>query len=85
MLSVLILTRNRLPLLRRALDALARQRGVRALYLLTTAAADFFARHGYVRIPRDTAPPVLQRTAEFAALCPTRAVCLTKALDAPPG
>ena len=66
-------------------ERVARQRGVQALYRLTTTAADFFARHGYVRIPRDTAPPVLQRTAEFAALCPTRAVCLTQALDTPPG
>jgi len=65
-------------------ERVARQRGVQALYLLTTTAANFFARHGYVRIPRDIAPPALQRTAEFAALCPTRAVCLTKALDTPP-
>jgi GNAT superfamily N-acetyltransferase len=49
------------------------------------ARAERIARHGYVRIPRDIAPPVLQCTAEFAALCPTRAVCLTKPLDAPPG
>jgi len=66
-------------------ERVARQRGVQALYLLTTTAANFFARHGYVHIPRDIAPPVLQRTAEFAALCPTRTVCLTQALDTPPG
>jgi amino-acid N-acetyltransferase len=62
----------------------ARQRGIAALYLLTTTAEAFFARHGYVRIPREAAPPVLQQTAEFAALCPASAVCLTKPLDAPP-
>lgn len=62
----------------------ARQRGIAALYLLTTTAAAFFARRGYVRLPREAAPPVLQQTAEFAALCPASAACLTKALDAPP-
>ena len=65
----------------------ARQRGITALYLLTTTAEAFFARRGYVRLPRQAAPPVLRQTAEFAALCPASAVCLTKALaalDAPP-
>ena len=66
-------------------EQVAHQRGVSALYLLTTTAEAFFARHGYVRIPREAAPPVLQQTAEFAALCPASAACLTKALDAPPG
>ena len=61
----------------------ARQRGVQALYLLTTTAEAFFARRGYVRLPREAAPPILRQTAEFAALCPARAACLTKALDAP--
>ena len=62
----------------------ARQRGITTLYLLTTTAEAFFARHGYVRLPREAAPPVLHQTAEFAALCPASAVCLTKPLDAPP-
>ena len=62
----------------------ARQRGITTLYLLTTTAEAFFARRGYVRIPREAALPVLQQTAEFAALCPASAVCLTRPLDAPP-
>ena len=62
----------------------ARQRGVQALYLLTTTAEAFFARRGYVRLSREAAPPVLHRTAEFAALCPASAVGMTKALDSPP-
>ena len=57
----------------------ARQRGVQALYLLTTTEA-FFARRGYVRLPREAAPPILRQTAEFAALCPASAACLTQAL-----
>lgn len=60
-----------------------RQRGITALYLLTTTAEAFFARRGYVHISREAAPPVLHRTAEFAALCPASAICLTKTLAAP--
>ena len=66
-------------------EQVAHQRGVSALYLLTTTAGAFFTRRGYVRIPREAAPPALRQTAEFAALCPASAACLTKALDAPPG
>ena len=61
----------------------ARQRGITALYLLTTTAEAYFTRRGYVRIPREAAPPALHRTAEFAALCPASAACLRKALDGP--
>lgn len=65
-------------------ERVARQRGITALYLLTTTAEAFFTRRGYVRIGREAAPPMLRQTAEFAALCPASAACLTKALDAPP-
>ena len=65
-------------------ERMARQRGIAALYLLTTTAEAFFTRRGYVRLAREAAPPVLHPTAEFAALCPASAACLTKALDAPP-
>ena len=65
-------------------ERVARQRGITALYLLTTTAEAFFTRRGYDRIGREAAPPMLRQTAEFAALCPASAACLTKALDAPP-
>lgn len=58
----------------------ARQRGIAALHLLTPTAEAFFARRDYVRIPREAAPPVPHRTAEFAALCPASAVCVTPSL-----
>ena len=65
----------------------AQQQGIAALYLLTTTAEAFFSRRGYVRIPRESVPSVLRQTAEFAALCPASAVCMSKtlaALNAPP-
>jgi amino-acid N-acetyltransferase len=52
--------------------------GVEALYLLTTTAETFFAAHGYAGMPRENAPPEIQATAEFAALCPSNSVCMTK-------
>ncbi len=48
----------------------ARDRGVRQLYLLTTTAEAFFAKHGYLRVARDAAPPAIRATREFAGLCP---------------
>jgi amino-acid N-acetyltransferase len=54
--------------------------GVRSVYLLTTTAADFFARMGYRRVERESAPAAVQGTREFAALCPASATCMVKQL-----
>jgi amino-acid N-acetyltransferase len=62
-------------------EALARQRGVSALYLLTTTAESFFLRHGYTTASREEAPPPIRATREFAALCPASAALLCKRLD----
>lgn len=61
----------------------AGQRGVTALYLLTTTAAEFFARLGYVPIPRAEAPPAIARTTQFSALCPSSSAFMCKALTPP--
>jgi amino-acid N-acetyltransferase len=58
----------------------AQQRGVRRIYLLTTSAADFFARLGYKRLERDEAPGAIRTTSEFAALCPASSVFMVKEL-----
>ena len=54
--------------------------GVRQLALLTETAEPFFARLGYRVVGRDTIANALQETAEFRALCPDSAICMTKAL-----
>lgn len=59
----------------------ARKRGIRALFLLTTTAADFFPRLGYERFDRGGVPPALAGSAEFASLCPASAVCMKKNLE----
>lgn len=63
-----------------ALETHARRSALRELALLTTTAAPFFAARGYRQIGRDTMPAALQESAEFRALCPASAVCMSKPL-----
>ncbi len=58
----------------------AREHGVRRIYLLTTTAADFFARLGYKRVEREKAPGSIRATSEFSALCPVSSVLVLKEL-----
>ena len=67
--------------LTREIESFARGKGIKALYLLTMTAADFFSKIDYQVIQRDQAPESIQKTAEFNNLCPVSAVCLCKTLD----
>jgi amino-acid N-acetyltransferase len=58
----------------------ARTRGVATVYLLTTTAERFFRSRGYVLTPRDSAPPAIRSTPEFASLCPASSAFLSKHL-----
>jgi amino-acid N-acetyltransferase len=49
-----------------------------ALWLLTTSARDYFTRHGFVAVARDSAPAAIQETAQFASLCPASAVVMRR-------
>lgn len=62
--------------------AWARSRGLGDLWLLTTSAAPFFARLGFVETPRSGAPPELAASHEFATCCPASAVCMRLTLSA---
>jgi protein-tyrosine-phosphatase/N-acetylglutamate synthase-like GNAT family acetyltransferase len=55
----------------------AREADVATVYLLTTTAARFFMRFGFVGIARLTAPAALQSSPEFASLCPSSATCMS--------
>lgn len=57
-----------------------RQTGVQRVYLLTTTAAPFFARHGFHPITRDAVPTVVRATRQFAALCPATATAMMRTL-----
>jgi arsenate reductase len=60
------------------LEHLAGNDGAKRLHLLTTTAAPFFERLGYVAADRSTAPPEISRSAEFVGLCPASAHYLIK-------
>jgi len=62
------------------LEARCRSWAMADLFLLTTTARDFFARHGYRAIGREAVPEALRTAAEFTRLCPDSAVCMTKCL-----
>ncbi len=58
----------------------AASKSVQSIYLLTTTAEAFFKRLGYERIDRSRAPPSIERTREFASLCPASAAFMLKYL-----
>jgi amino-acid N-acetyltransferase len=58
----------------------ASSRRVGAMYLLTTTAEKFFERLGYERIDRSRAPTSIERTREFASICPASSAFMTKRL-----
>ena len=61
-------------------EAHARAQGVQSIYLLTLNAQQFFAQRGYRVAERERAPLSIQRTREFASLCPASSVFMTKTL-----
>lgn len=63
-----------------ALEELAREQGVEALWLLTIDADGFFERLGYRVMDRGVAPAAIQSTTEFSGLCPGDAVLMSKVL-----
>jgi amino-acid N-acetyltransferase len=58
----------------------AGSKNVRSIYLLTTTAEAFFRRLGYERTYRSQAPSAIERTREFASLCPASSVFMVKSL-----
>lgn len=53
---------------------------IEVLYLLTLTAEGFFAKRGYQRVARNSAPSSVHGTSEFKNLCPVSAVCMVKYL-----
>lgn len=60
---------------------LARARGVRRIYLLTTSAAGYFPTIGFTPIERTEVDPALHASAEFRGACPDSAAALALSLD----
>lgn len=58
----------------------AENRGLNALYLLTTTAEHYFPRFGFERIDRKDVAPDIAETVEFKSACPASAVAMKKTL-----
>ncbi len=59
--------------LTRAALELARQSGVRRVYLLAEEAAAYYPRFGFQPVPRDRVDPAVRRSGEFVSACPESA------------
>lgn len=63
------------------LVAEARKLGLQDAYLLTETAAPFFAALGFTPVARETAPPEIAATQQFAELCPASAKLMRRNLS----
>ncbi|QZA80136.1 GNAT family N-acetyltransferase [Deefgea piscis] len=61
-------------------EDLARQQGVKTLYLLTNTAEMFFLNARYQATERNMAPLDIQATSQFSGLCPLSSAFLSKQL-----
>ena len=59
---------------------LARERRLPAVYLLTTTAADYFPKLGFVTIARDDVPASVRQSIEFTSACPASATVMARTL-----
>ena len=64
----------------KALEAEAQIAGCRAIWLMTTTAAELFGRLGYESCERTRVPAAIRQTQQFAVLCPASATVMTKSL-----
>lgn len=60
----------------------ATRSNLKALYLLTTTADNFFERLGYEELSRSEAPRTIAETPQFAGLCPDSSTFMCKGLGA---
>lgn len=56
----------------------AESRGLRALYLLTTTAEQYFPSFGFVPTTRESVPAPVRASREFQDLCPASAVVMMR-------
>ena len=58
----------------------AESRGLRALYLLTTTAEQYFPSFGFAKVDRAAIPEQVRATKEFTSACPASAVAMARPL-----
>ena len=65
-----------------AVEARAKELGVKQVYLLTNDAQAFFAKHGYAAVHRCSAPVEIQATGQFGSSCCGAATLMSKQIEA---
>jgi len=65
-----------------AIEDTARQKGLKAIILLTETADAYFAKKGYSKINRDDVPVAVKASSEFSHVCPVSAAVMQKQLQA---
>ena len=65
-------------LLTESVVRLARQRGVRDVFLLTTTAQTYFPRLGFETVDRADVPESVRESIEFRSACPASAIAMRK-------
>lgn len=65
-----------------AVEAKAKGRAVKQLYLLTNDAQGYFGGHGYHAVQRDSAPAEIQACSQFGSSCCGAATLMSKRLEA---
>ena len=63
-------------LLTESVVRLARQRGVRDVFLLTTTAQRYFPRFGFETVDRVEVPESVRQSVEFRSACPASAIAM---------
>jgi amino-acid N-acetyltransferase len=61
----------------------AQARGLHAIYLLTTTAAQYFPKFGFRETTRETVPPDVAATDEFTRACPASAIVMVLHTEKP--
>jgi amino-acid N-acetyltransferase len=61
--------------------SIASERGMDAVFLLTTTAEHFFPRFGFERIARAEVPDSVQASVEFQSACPGSAIVMRKRMS----
>jgi amino-acid N-acetyltransferase len=56
----------------------AQQQNLKAVYLLTETAEQYFAKKGFKKVSRTDTPESIKQSTEFAGLCPASAVVMKK-------
>jgi amino-acid N-acetyltransferase len=59
-------------------ESLAVTKGLKALYLFTQTAPDYFSRKNYTQISRADVPAEVQQSTEYSHVCPQSAIVMKK-------